>query len=86
MSGPLRVAVVGAGAIAQVAHLPALRRLCRTEFLNYLRVREWQDIFSQLRQVTRTLGITPGSTPNTPAWSGVREEARCNSPSSSGAT
>jgi len=27
MSGPLRVAVVGAGAVAQVAHLPALRRL-----------------------------------------------------------
>ena len=31
MSGPLRVAVVGAGAIAQVAHLPALRRLPATE-------------------------------------------------------
>ena len=27
MTGPVRVAVVGAGAIAQVAHLPALRRL-----------------------------------------------------------
>jgi ATP-dependent helicase HrpA len=34
------------------------RRLCRAEFLNYLRVREWQDIYSQLRQVTRTLGLT----------------------------
>ena len=34
------------------------RRLCRGEFLNYLRVREWQDIYSQLRQVTRTLGLT----------------------------
>jgi ATP-dependent helicase HrpA len=33
------------------------RRLCKAEFLNYLRVREWQDIFSQLRQVTRTLEI-----------------------------
>jgi ATP-dependent RNA helicase HrpA len=34
------------------------RKMCRTEFLNYLRVREWQDIYSQLRQLTRTLGIT----------------------------
>ncbi|WP_229074103.1 ATP-dependent RNA helicase HrpA [Actinoplanes sp. DH11] len=33
------------------------RRLCRSEFLNYLRVREWQDIYSQLKQVTRTLGL-----------------------------
>ena len=35
------------------------RRLCRTEFLNYLRVREWQDLFSQLRQVAGDLGIRP---------------------------
>ena len=28
----------------------AFRRLCKAEFLNYLRVREWQDIYSQLRQ------------------------------------
>ncbi|MFI6072482.1 ATP-dependent RNA helicase HrpA [Actinoplanes sp. NPDC051343] len=34
------------------------RRLCRSEFLNYLRVREWQDIYYQLRQVVRTLGLT----------------------------
>ncbi|WP_127507402.1 ATP-dependent RNA helicase HrpA [Actinoplanes solisilvae] len=34
------------------------RRLCRTEFLNYLRVREWQDIYAQLRQVSRTLGLS----------------------------
>ncbi|RKR91363.1 ATP-dependent helicase HrpA [Micromonospora pisi] len=33
----------------------AFRRMCKAEFLNYLRVREWQDIFSQLRQVARTL-------------------------------
>ncbi|MFG1779317.1 ATP-dependent RNA helicase HrpA [Micromonospora sp. NPDC049048] len=32
----------------------AFRRMCRAEFLNYLRVREWQDIVSQLRQVLRT--------------------------------
>ncbi|MCO8271228.1 ATP-dependent RNA helicase HrpA [Actinoplanes sp. TRM 88003] len=34
------------------------RRLCRSEFLNYLRVREWQDIYAQLRQVARTLNLT----------------------------
>ncbi|UQU68040.1 ATP-dependent RNA helicase HrpA [Couchioplanes caeruleus] len=34
------------------------RRLCRSEFLNYLRVREWQDIYSQLRQVARGLDLT----------------------------
>lgn len=30
------------------------RRMCRSEYLNYLRVREWQDIVSQLRQALRT--------------------------------
>jgi ATP-dependent helicase HrpA len=39
------------------------RRMCRTEFLNYLRVREWQDIHTQLRQVARTLGLSLNSTP-----------------------
>ncbi|MFZ4720105.1 MAG: ATP-dependent RNA helicase HrpA, partial [Ilumatobacteraceae bacterium] len=37
------------------------RKLCRTEYLNYLRVREWQDLFSQLRQVAGQLGIRQGS-------------------------
>ncbi|MFI6322032.1 ATP-dependent RNA helicase HrpA [Nonomuraea sp. NPDC050556] len=41
----------------------AFRRLCKTEFLNYLRVREWQDIFSQLRH---SLGAPPNSTPGEP--------------------
>lgn len=34
------------------------RRMCRTEYLNYLRLREWQDIFSQLRQLAKPLGIS----------------------------
>ena len=29
------------------------RKLCRAEFLNYLRVREWQDLHGQLRQVAK---------------------------------
>ncbi len=37
------------------------RKLCRTEYLNYLRVREWQDLYSQLRQVAGQLQIRPGS-------------------------
>ncbi|HEY3484976.1 MAG TPA: ATP-dependent RNA helicase HrpA, partial [Ilumatobacteraceae bacterium] len=37
------------------------RRLCRAEFLNYLRVREWRDLYSQLRQVAGGLGIRPGT-------------------------
>ncbi|MEU7488726.1 ATP-dependent RNA helicase HrpA [Streptomyces sp. NPDC042319] len=35
----------------------AFRRMCRNEFLNYLRIREWQDIYTQLRTVAKTMGI-----------------------------
>ena len=42
------------------------RRLCRDEFLNYLRVREWEDLFSQLRQITSGLGIRLNTTPAHP--------------------
>ncbi|RJL34327.1 ATP-dependent RNA helicase HrpA [Bailinhaonella thermotolerans] len=42
------------------------RRLCKQEFLNYLRVREWQDVHGQLRQVARTLGVTFNDTPASP--------------------
>ena len=42
------------------------RRLCRNEYLNYLRVREWQDIFSQLRQLAKPLGIALNTTPADP--------------------
>jgi ATP-dependent helicase HrpA len=34
----------------------AFRRLCRSEFLNYVRVREWFDVHRQLRSLTRALG------------------------------
>ncbi|MET0975971.1 MAG: ATP-dependent RNA helicase HrpA [Leifsonia sp.] len=36
----------------------AFRRLCKAEFLNYLRVREWQDVYRQLRQLAKPLGLT----------------------------
>ncbi len=42
------------------------RRLCRTDFLNYLRIREWQDLESQLRQVVKGMGVTvPAALPDT---------------------
>ncbi|HEV7194776.1 MAG TPA: DUF3418 domain-containing protein, partial [Pedococcus sp.] len=33
--------------------------MCRTEFLHYLRVREWQDLHSQMRKACQDLGIDP---------------------------
>jgi ATP-dependent helicase HrpA len=35
------------------------RRMCHDEYLHYLRVREWRDLYSQLRQVAGQLGIRP---------------------------
>ncbi|WP_159813448.1 ATP-dependent RNA helicase HrpA [Actinomyces sp. zg328] len=36
----------------------AFRRMCRAEFLHYLRIREWQDVHAQLRQMSRQLGLS----------------------------
>jgi ATP-dependent helicase HrpA len=35
----------------------AFRRLCRREYLHFLRVREWQDVYGQLRQAATDLGM-----------------------------
>ena len=35
----------------------AFRRMCREEFLHYLRIREWQDLQGQLRSIARDMGI-----------------------------
>jgi ATP-dependent helicase HrpA len=45
----------------------AFRRLCRREHLHYLRVREWQDVYGQLRQAARELGIGTGHDPGAAA-------------------
>ncbi len=37
----------------------AFRRQCRREFLNFVRIREWQDVHSQLRQVAGSMGLRP---------------------------
>ena len=42
------------------------RRMCRTEYLNYLRIREWQDLFGQLRQIVKGMGVTIGDQPADP--------------------
>jgi ATP-dependent helicase HrpA len=42
------------------------RKLCKNEFLHYLRVREWQDLHGQLRQVTKELGVTGGEAGENP--------------------
>ncbi len=38
----------------------AFRRLCKGEFLNYLRVREWQDLVRQITSIAKPLGLVPG--------------------------
>jgi ATP-dependent helicase HrpA len=35
----------------------AFRRMCRAEYLNYLRIREWQELQTQLRQVAKRLKL-----------------------------
>ncbi|KJY17893.1 ATP-dependent helicase [Streptomyces sp. WM6373] len=35
----------------------SFRRMCKQEYLNFLRIREWQDIYSQLRTVAKGMGI-----------------------------
>ncbi|MEU9242799.1 ATP-dependent RNA helicase HrpA [Streptomyces sp. NPDC048385] len=35
----------------------SFRRMCKQEFLNFLRIREWQDIYLQLRTVAKQMDI-----------------------------
>lgn len=37
------------------------RRQCQKDFLNYLRIREWQDIYHQIRLTVREMGLTINS-------------------------
>ena len=36
------------------------RRLCKAEYLNFLRIREWADIYRQLERLAKPLGLTVG--------------------------
>lgn len=51
----------------------AFRRMCKREFLNYLRVREWQDFESQLRQVAREMDIQVGHPADNPDADGIHQ-------------
>ena len=39
----------------------AFRRMCKREYLHYLRVREWQDLHTQLRAASKSLGLQANS-------------------------
>ena len=45
----------------------AFRRMCREEYLHYLRIREWQDLVGQLRSIARDMGIRESDEPADPA-------------------
>ena len=51
----------------------AFRRMCRREFLNYLRVREWQDFESQLRQVCKEMKVEVGQPADTADTDGIHQ-------------
>ena len=38
----------------------AFRRLCKAEYLNYLRIREWQDLIKQVTIIAKPLGLVVG--------------------------
>ncbi|MEV0359824.1 ATP-dependent RNA helicase HrpA [Nocardia sp. NPDC050697] len=55
------------------------RRMCREDFLHYLRIREWQDLHGQLRTITRGLGWgVSGEGPAEGAGSGRRGRGRAD--------
>lgn len=51
----------------------AFRRMCKREFLNYLRVREWQEFVAQLRQVTKEMGVRLEAPSDTPDAEGIHQ-------------
>ena len=56
----------------------AFRRLCRREYLHFLRIREWQDVYAQLQQAARDVGVVIGRDAGRGAGSGAR--ARSSGP------
>jgi ATP-dependent helicase HrpA len=51
----------------------AFRRMCRAEYLNYLRIREWQELEAQLRQVAKQLDLTVGKPADEPDSDGIHQ-------------
>jgi ATP-dependent helicase HrpA len=51
----------------------AFRRMCKREFLNYMRIREWQDYESQLRQVAKEMKLEVGHPSDLPDEDGIHQ-------------
>ena len=51
----------------------AFRRMCKREFLNYLRVREWQGLESQLRQVCKEMRLEVSPPADNPDADGIHQ-------------
>ncbi|MGZ4468551.1 MAG: ATP-dependent RNA helicase HrpA [Nocardioidaceae bacterium] len=51
----------------------AFRRMCKAEFLNYLRIREWQELEAQLRQVAKQLKLTVGPPADSPDGDAIHQ-------------
>lgn len=51
----------------------AFRRMCKREHLNYMRIREWQDYESQLRQVAKEMKLDVGHPSDTPDEDGIHQ-------------
>jgi ATP-dependent helicase HrpA len=62
------------------------RRLCQKEFLSYMRIREWQDIVSQLKQTLKEMNVSYSASKltfedDTQATTSHDEKAQDNKPS-----
>ncbi|MFF2272502.1 ATP-dependent RNA helicase HrpA [Agromyces sp. NPDC058136] len=51
----------------------AFRRMCKSEFLNYLRVREWQDLYRQLVRLAKPLGLQVAREASEPNPDGIHK-------------
>ncbi|MGW5239005.1 ATP-dependent RNA helicase HrpA [Monashia sp. NPDC004114] len=53
----------------------AFRRMCKAEFLHYLRVREWQDLHTQVKQAAKQAGldVTRGSVHGEPDTDAIHQ-------------
>jgi ATP-dependent helicase HrpA len=47
--------------------------MCRAEYLNYLRIREWQELEAQLRQVAKQLKLTVGPRADEPDGDAIHQ-------------
>ena len=44
----------------------AFRRMCRAEYLNFLRIREWQDVVTQVKDMAKSMDLPLGQLANQP--------------------